>query len=194
MLPLGIETKIVTIPNPIRPSSAQNSVRAQRGEVSPRGVAVGPAGGNEPCGGSRRLPQGRRVGAGVFGDERGDRQAEQQPKPEQQPDRKLLAALRGGDVQADDACERGNEQDEAGRAAQIAAEVGAERRESDRDGDVPHDLARQLPSLVTRDRLGVERRPVNGGPGRAHVTTTTGRGRRPQRSRRAKPPSSTMWS
>jgi hypothetical protein len=28
MLPLGIETKIVTIPNPMRPSSAQNSVRA----------------------------------------------------------------------------------------------------------------------------------------------------------------------
>lgn len=29
MWPLGIETKIATIPNAIRPSSAQNSVRAQ---------------------------------------------------------------------------------------------------------------------------------------------------------------------
>ena len=37
---LGIETKIATIPKAIRPSSAQNSVRAHEREVSARGVAV----------------------------------------------------------------------------------------------------------------------------------------------------------
>jgi hypothetical protein len=70
----------------------------------------------------------------------------------------LLAALGRGDVEADDACERADEQHQPGRAAQISAEVGAERGESDRDGDEAHDLAEQRPGLVVRDRLSPQSR------------------------------------
>jgi transposase len=70
-----------------------------------------------------------------------DRSGQLDREPEQQPDRELLAASRGGAVEREDARERGDEQQEAGRAAQIAAELGAERGESDGDGDAPHDLA-----------------------------------------------------
>src|SRR4029077_13207951 len=59
---------------------------------------------------------------------------------------------------------------QAGRAAQVAAEVGPERGECDRDGDEPHDLAEQLPS-VALDRLAAESRVVVGGPERAHRVT-----------------------
>jgi PP-loop superfamily ATP-utilizing enzyme len=76
--------------------------------------------------------------------------------------------------------ERADEQHQPGRAAQISAEVGAERGESDRDGDEAHDLAEQRPGLVVRDRLNGESRLVGGGLERAHVTTTTGTGRRPR--------------
>ena len=75
----------------------------------------------------------------------------------------MFAAPGSGDVESEDACERADEEQQPGPTAQIAAEVGAERRESDRDGDVPHDLAEQLPSLVARDRLAGERRVVVGG-------------------------------
>ena len=68
-------------------------------------------------------------------------------------------------------------------AAQIAAEVGAERGEPDRDGDEPHDLAEQPPSLVARDRLAGERPVVVGGLDGAHVTTPRGTGRRAGGSR-----------
>jgi PP-loop superfamily ATP-utilizing enzyme len=68
--------------------------------------------------------------------------------------------------------ERADEQHQPGRAAQISAEVGAERGESDRDGDEAHDLAEQRPGLVVRDRLNGESRLVGGGLERAHVTTT----------------------
>ena len=88
----GIETKIATIPNAIRASSAQNSVRPHEREVPAGGVAVRAEGGDERRGGAGRLPQRGRVGVGVVGDQRRDREAEQQTEPEQQPDRELLAA------------------------------------------------------------------------------------------------------
>ena len=89
--------------------------------------------------------------------------------------------------------ERGDEQHQPGRAAQVAAEVGAERGESDRDGDEAHDLAEQRPGLVVRDRSSRERRLVGGGLERAHVTTTaTEKARR--RSAGAIPAPSTRWS
>ena len=164
MLPLGIETKIATIPNAIRPSSAQNSVRAHEREVSARGVAVGAEGGDERRGGAGRLPESGRVGVGVVGDDGGDREAEQEPEPEQQPDRELLAALGGGDVESEDARERADEQHQPGRAAEIAAEVGAERGEADGDGDEAHDLAEQRPARpsVVRPLSPAEGRAVVG--------------------------------
>jgi hypothetical protein len=102
----------------------------------------------------------------------GGRAPEQEAQPEQGSDRELLAALGGGDVDAEDACERADEQQLPGRAAQITAEVGAERGESDRDGDEAHDLAEQRPGLVVRDPLCLESRVVGDGLERAHVTTT----------------------
>jgi hypothetical protein len=93
----------------------------------------------------------------------------------------LFAALGGGNVESEDACERADEQHQPGPTAHIAAEVGPERGESDRDGDIPHDLAEQLPSLVARDRFAAESRVVVGSPDGAHVTTTTGTERRPGR-------------
>jgi hypothetical protein len=93
-------------------------------------------------------------------------------QPEQQPDRELLTARGGGDVEAEDARERAEEQQQPGRAAQISAEVGAKRGESDRDTDGANDLAEQRPSLVVRDRLYRESQPVGGRLERAHVTTT----------------------
>ena len=97
-LPAGIDTKIPTSPNAIRPSSAQNSVRAY--DERPRRVAYpyAPAGRDEACAGARRLPQGGRVGLGVVGDDRRDGEPEQEAEPEQQSDGELLAALGGGDL------------------------------------------------------------------------------------------------
>jgi hypothetical protein len=56
-------------------------------------------------------------------------------------DRELLAALGGGDVESDDDWDRGDEQRDPDGAVQIAAEVGAECGEPDRERDVGHDLA-----------------------------------------------------
>jgi hypothetical protein len=91
----------------------------------------------------------------------------------------LLAGLRGGDVEADDAGEGADEQHQSGRAAQVSAEVGADRGECDRDGDEAHYLAEQRTGLVVRYRLCPEGRLVGGGLERAHVTTmATGKSRR----------------
>src|SRR4051794_41325890 len=109
MWPLGIETKIATIPNAIRPSSAQNSVRPG-GEVSARRVAVRATGGDERSGGSGRLPQGGWVGLGVVGGDRGDRESEQEAQAEQESDCDLFAALGGGDAESEDASERRDEE------------------------------------------------------------------------------------
>ena len=65
----------------------------------------------------------------------------------------MLTALRRGDVETDDAGERADEQHDPGRAAQIAPEVGAERGDSDGDGDETHALTEQRPGLVVRGRL-----------------------------------------
>jgi hypothetical protein len=46
--------------------------------------------------------------------------------------------------------------------------------------DEAHDLGEQRPGLVVLDRLFPESRLVGGGLERAHVTTTTGTGRRPR--------------
>jgi hypothetical protein len=46
--------------------------------------------------------------------------------------------------------------------------------------DEAHDLAEQRPALLVLDRLCPENRLVGGGLERAHVTTTTGTGRRPR--------------
>ena len=73
------------------------------------------------------------------------------------PDRELLAAPGRGEVESEDGCERADEQQQPGPAAQIAAEVGAQRGEPDRDGDVAHHLAQQRPS-VALDRFAGERR------------------------------------
>ena len=181
MWPLGIETKIATLPNAIRPSSAQNNVRAQAERSPARRASVRASGRDERGCGSGRLPQDGRVGLGVVGDDGGDRESEQEAQPEQESGRDLFAALGGGDVESGDASERPDEEHEAGPTAQIATEVGAECGESDRDGDVPHDLAEQLPTLVARDRFAAERRVVVGGLDGAHVTTTTGTERRPGR-------------
>src|SRR3954470_15638203 len=131
-LPFGIETKIATSPNPIRPSSAQNSVARPRGEVPARGVPVSATGGHERRGGASRLPERGRVVVGVVGDDGGHRQSEQETEPEQQADRELLVAFGGGDVETEDAGEGAEEEHQAGRAAEVAPQVGAQRGEPDR--------------------------------------------------------------
>src|SRR3954452_17865867 len=50
-----------------------------------------------------------------------------------------VAAFGCCDVEPEDAPEQGEEQHKAGSAAQVAAGVGAERGESNRDGDETHD-------------------------------------------------------
>src|SRR5919199_1635001 len=95
---------------------------------------------------------------------------EQQAESEQQSDRELPSAPRRGEVEGDDACERADEQDEAGRTAQVAPEVGAERGERHRDGDGSHDLAEKR-SSVALDGLATKSRLVVGGLHRAHGVT-----------------------
>jgi hypothetical protein len=112
--------------------------------------------------GSGRLPQSGQVDLGVVRDHGGDGESEHEAQPEQKSDCELLAAAGSGDVEPDDACECADEQHPARGAAQIAAQAGAERGESDRDGDEPHDLAEQLAS-VALDRMIVEDRAVVGG-------------------------------
>jgi hypothetical protein len=114
---------------------SRRGARCRGRRPSARGVAVGATGGDERRRGPSGLPQRGRVGLGVVGDDGGDREPEQQAQPEQQSDGELLAALGGGDVQSEDAGERADEQHQPGRAAQIAAQAGAEGGESDRDGD-----------------------------------------------------------
>jgi hypothetical protein len=127
------------------PRTTSGAVRAERGDESRRGAG--------------RLPQRRRIGVGVVGDDRRHREAEQQPQPEQEDDRQLVGAARHRDVEADDRAERADEEQQPSAAAQIASDVRAERGESDRDGDEPHDLAQQLATLVAR------RRPAGEGGG-----------------------------
>src|SRR3954454_19695464 len=62
----------------------EQSARPGR-EVSARRVAVGAAARDERRGGSGRLPQSGRVGVGVGGDDRGDRQATRRPSPNSSP-------------------------------------------------------------------------------------------------------------
>ena len=143
---------------------------APRAEVSARGVAVRTGGGDERRGGSRRLPESGRVGLGVVGDDGGDRESEHEAQPEQESDREFLAALGGGDIEPEDERDRADEQHQPDRAGQIAAEVGAERGEADRDSDEPHDFAEQLPS-VALDRFDAEGRVVVRGVDRAHDVT-----------------------
>ena len=187
---LGIETKIATIPNAIRPSSAQKSVRPQE----EKSLRVSAGSGDERRRGAGRLPQSGRVRVGVVGDDGCHRQAEQEAKSEQESDRELLAALGRGDVEAEDAGERADEQQQPGRATEISAEVRAERGEPDRDGDEAHDVAEKCPGLVARDWLCRESRLAGDGLERAHVTTTTGTGRRPRRAGGAIPAPSTILS
>jgi hypothetical protein len=89
----------------------------------------------------------------------------------------LLTALGCGGVEPEDAGERGEEYDQACRAGQIAAEVGAERGEADCDGHEAHHRTEQRPS-VALDRLANGRLFVVGALQRAHVTTPKGTGRR----------------
>jgi hypothetical protein len=56
----------------------------------------------------------------VVGDDGGDRESEQEAQPEQECDCELFAALGGGDVESEDACERADEEHEAGPTAEIA--------------------------------------------------------------------------
>ena len=86
------------------------------GVVADAALAAGATSRDERRGGSRGLPQSGWVGVGVVGDDGGDRQAEQEAQSEQESDRELFAAIGGGDVEADDACERADEQQQPGRA------------------------------------------------------------------------------
>jgi hypothetical protein len=73
-------------------------------------------------------------------------------------------------LESEDACERAGEQRQPGRTAQVAAEVAAERGESDRDSDEPHHLPEQRPS-VALDRIFADCGVVVGGLERAHGVT-----------------------
>ena len=73
-----------------------------------------------------RRPVGRGVGIRVHRDDRCDGEPEQQPEPEQEADRELLTAPRSRVAEPENEPECGDEQEQPGPAAQIAAEVGAE--------------------------------------------------------------------
>ena len=133
-LPYGIETKIATMPEHDQGQERPEQRASPRAEVSARGVAVRAKSGDECRGRAGRLPQRGRIGARVVGDDGCDRETEQQAEPEHEPDRELLAAPGRGEVESEDGCERADEQQQPGPAAQIAAEVGAQRGEPDRDG------------------------------------------------------------
>src|SRR3954453_9779724 len=115
MWPLGIERKIATVPNAISPSSAQDSVRAQ----AERSLLVALPYAPQPATNAAVAPAACHRAGGSF------------------------AALRGGDVKPEDACDRADEQPQPGPAAEIATDVGPERGESDRHCDIPHDVAEE---------------------------------------------------
>ena len=64
---------------------------------------------------------------------------------------------RRGDVQAEDAGEGADEQDDPGAAAEVAPDVGAERGAADGEGDEAHDLAEHGPRAIACDRRGAGR-------------------------------------
>src|SRR5438876_263258 len=78
-----------------------------------------------------------------------------------------------------------DEQDQPGRPAEVAPEVGAEGGKGDRNGDQAHDLAQQFSTAVVRDGSAGERRLVVGGPDGGHEVSScmwaAGAGRRQRR-------------
>ena len=73
------------------------------------------------------------------------------------------------------AANAGMQQQQPGPAAQVAAEVGAERREPDRDGHVSHDLAEQLLGVALDRSAGRYRLVVCRGPRLHHSTQGNGK-------------------
>ena len=96
------------------------------------------------------------MGLGVDVEHRADGQAEQQSEAEQQADRQLLVPARGGDIQAEDAGEGADEQQQPGAAAEVAPDVGAQRGAADGQGDQAHDLAEDVAGAVAGDRRAAE--------------------------------------
>jgi hypothetical protein len=81
-----------------------------------------------------------------------DGQAEQQADGEQQPGRQLFVPARAGDVEADDRCERDDEERDAGATGEVAAEVRAERGAADGQRNEAHHLAEDRARAVAGDR------------------------------------------
>ena len=113
----------------------------ERRQVAPRRVAGSAEPGDEERGRGSRLVDRLRVGVRVVGDRRRDREAHQQTEPEQQADRELLGAL-DREAQAEQACDRGDEPEEA-PARRVASQIGATREERGRDGDEAHGVGEE---------------------------------------------------
>src|ERR1700749_4573685 len=74
------------------------------------------------------LPDGSRVCADVHGQHRSHGHADEEPETEQQRDRQLLAALRRGELQPEDARDGDEEEQDPRPAGEVATDVGAKRR------------------------------------------------------------------
>src|SRR5262249_46356300 len=96
---------------------------------------------------SAGLPHGLRIGLGVIGDRRGDREPDDDAEAEQEEDRELLRRA-NGELDAEEAGDRGDEPDPPPAVRHVAPEVCAEREQRRRDCDQAHRLAEQGTSLV----------------------------------------------
>jgi hypothetical protein len=59
-----------------------------------------------------------------------------------------------GKVEAEDARESCDEEQDSDPAAQVAADVGAEGQAAERQGDESHDLPEHRPRLIATERCG----------------------------------------
>ena len=80
------------------------------------------------------------------------------PEAEQQRDRELLAAAARGDIEPEDARERGDEEQQPSAAAQVAADIRAEGGKAAGHGHEAHDLTKHRARTVARDRAGTAER------------------------------------
>ena len=129
-----------------------------RGEIAPGRVAVRAEPRDERRGRACGLPQ-RRRGRSSRTRSGPDRTASpsKQPEPEQQADRELLVTSRDAMFSPKMQANAPMNISDAGAAAEIAPDIGAERRAADRQGDQAHDLAEHLVRAIARDRRAAPR-------------------------------------
>src|SRR5918993_1875690 len=112
-----------------QPDQGPEENTGERREVAPGGVAGGPEPGDEQRRRCAGLPDRPRIGACVVAERWRHRESDEHPEPEQERDGEPLGSL-GGDVHADEAGERGDQQQPAPLVGEVAAKIGADREQA----------------------------------------------------------------